>query len=158
MKFREAKSSLCANARVFSRNIYPYTAFIAEISLRTCEGSKGKARKITRRSFGIVALQEEGEFFTWGRCSYCEHSRVNPAEVYETASLERSTYFIVGVALYRAIFSARSVYLLAGRKPSLEYPINVYDLINALSPRCLTAHLPSDRAHARTRFRLGAAL
>jgi len=84
--------------------------------------------------------------FTWGRRSYCEHSRVNLAEVYETASLERSTYFIVGVALYRAIFSVKSVYLLAAHKPSLEYPINVYDLINALSPRCLTTHLASDRS------------
>jgi len=81
------------------------------------KGSKGKAHRIYKANLRTVALREEGEFFTWGRRSYCEHSRVNPAEVYETASLERSTYFIVGVALYRTIFSVRSVYLLAGRKP-----------------------------------------
>lgn len=76
-------------------------------------------------------------------------------------SLGRPTYFIASASRYTGRFSPASrpgIYTRsAGHKPSLEYPMNVYDLINALSPRCLTAYLASNRSRTHVSKRSRAA-
>jgi len=86
------------------------------------------------------------------------HGLISRRALRDNVGLGRPTYFIASASRYTGRFSpaGRQVYTgSASGEPPLEYPMNVYDLINALSPRCLSARLASNRSrtHASARSR-----